>query len=103
MNTGNVLVGNIGAEGRQMDYTVIGDHVNLASRIEGLTRKYHTHILISEYTLSKIRADIESGLFSGVEIRGLGKEKVRGREHPVAIYEVRRSSGARSFITEPSE
>ncbi len=48
INTGEVIVGNIGAEGKKMDYTIIGDHVNLGSRIESLTRKYNVHILMTD-------------------------------------------------------
>jgi len=50
-----VIVGNIGAEGKKMDYTVIGDHVNLGSRVEGITRKHNVHILITEFTMNKIK------------------------------------------------
>ena len=88
VNTGEVLVGNIGAEGKKMDYTVIGDHVNLGSRVEGLTRKYGCHIVITEYTLDRLRESIRDGKLAGLKVTGLDRVAVKGKERPVAIYEV---------------
>jgi adenylate cyclase len=84
-----VLVGNIGAQGKKMDYTIIGDHVNLGSRVEGLTRKYNVHILITEYTYERLKHAIEEGKFKDVEFREVEKVQVKGKEIPVTIYEVR--------------
>lgn len=88
INTGEVIVGNIGAEGKKMDYTVIGDHVNLGSRVESLTRKYDGHILITEFTLERIREAIEKSAIGHVAVTGLEKVIVKGKEKPVGIYEI---------------
>ncbi len=88
INTGEVVVGNIGAEGKKMDYTVIGDHVNLGARVEGLTRKYDCHIITTQFTVDKLRDKICSGAFPGVSFTGLHPVAVKGKAQPVVIYEI---------------
>ena len=80
INTGDMVVGNMGAEGKKMDYTVIGDNVNLGARLEGLTRKYNNHIIISEFTYEKVK--------STVQVNELGSVTVKGKEKPVVIYDL---------------
>lgn len=101
INTGEVLVGNIGAEGRKMDYTVIGDHVNLGARLESLTRKYNVHIIISNFTLDKIRGSVKTGDLYRISVKGLDRVVVKGKKKPVEIYEVGCiEDGSESNITE---
>ena len=108
INTGEVLVGNIGAEGKKMDYTMIGDHVNLAARAEGLTRKFSVSVVITEHTavrlkplLDKARIDELLGHVGRVDLRRLATVKVKGKAEPVGIYGLTsRGHGEASVVTE---
>ncbi|MFH0788988.1 MAG: CHASE2 domain-containing protein [Pseudomonadota bacterium] len=102
LNSGEVLVGNIGVEGKKMDYTVIGDHVNLASRVESLTRSYYADLLITRFTLEKVETLIKTSALGHLSLRGRGKATVKGREGEVEIFEVKALSPGRENVLEPS-
>ena len=79
INSGIATIGEMGSKGRA-DYTIIGDNVNLASRLESLNKIYHSNVIISSYTLEKLSNDYI--------IRELDLVRVKGKEKPVNIYEV---------------
>ena len=79
LNTDTIVSGNIGSP-KRMDYTLIGDGVNLASRIESLCKQYHASILISENTYKRLKGTYR--------IREVDRVQVKGKTHNVGIYEV---------------
>jgi len=88
LNTGDVLVGNIGSADKKMDYTIIGDHVNLGARVETLTRKYDSRVLITEFTYEKIRHLVEEGKLYRVDMKEMDTVKVKGKDIPVKIFSI---------------
>jgi PAS domain S-box-containing protein len=81
LNTGPLMLGTVGGENR-MDGTVISDAVNLASRVEGLTKIYHTPLLITEQCYLKLVDPLQ------YEIRVIDAVKVKGKSEVVTIYEI---------------
>jgi adenylate cyclase len=79
INTGPMIAGNIGSDAI-MSYTVIGDAVNLGSRLESLNKQYGTRIIISEATRER--------LSQSYQLRPLGDVVVKGKTQPVAIFEL---------------
>ena len=86
INYGTVTVGNIGTE-KKMDYTVIGDMVNVASRLEGLTKRYHQPLLITEMLKEKIDGAVANRIVDSVA--------VKGRRGGIRIYAVRKDPSER--------
>mgnify|MGYP001813677335 CR=1 FL=1 len=79
INTDSIVTGNIGSS-KRMDFTMIGDGVNLASRLEGACKIYGTQIIISELTRKRLK-----GIYA---LRELDRIIVKGKTRPVSIYEV---------------
>ncbi|MCB9538142.1 MAG: adenylate/guanylate cyclase domain-containing protein [Myxococcales bacterium] len=79
LNSGPALVGNMGSE-RRFEYTMLGDTVNLAARLEGTNAQYGTRILCGEATAARVGA--------GVVLREVDRVQVKGRSRAVQVYEV---------------
>lgn len=79
LNTGDMIVGNMGGLGR-FDYTVIGDSVNLAARLESANKQYHTRLMIGEQTYTMVSDQVIA--------RELDKLVVVGKTEPVTVYEL---------------
>ncbi|WCL48726.1 adenylate/guanylate cyclase domain-containing protein [Leptospira sp. GIMC2001] len=79
LNSGPAVVGNMGSSHR-MEYTCMGDTINLGSRLEGSNKMYGTNIIISEYTYEKVKDKVIA--------RELDLVKVKGKTQPVRIYEL---------------
>ena len=79
LNTDKIVAGNIGSQ-KRMDYTMIGDGVNLAARLESACKQYSAHILISEYTIAKLKGTYRTRYIDDVV--------VKGKTEPVGVFEV---------------
>ncbi|MDD4151391.1 MAG: adenylate/guanylate cyclase domain-containing protein [Candidatus Gracilibacteria bacterium] len=80
INFGDAIIGNIGREGRKMEFTALGDSVNLASRLEGVNKFYGTSICVSEFVYIEVKEQFE--------FRYLDKIRVKGKNEPINIYEL---------------
>ncbi len=88
LSTGNVTVGNMGSRLR-FDYTVMGDSVNLGSRLESLNKEYGTHIIVPKFTHEDIKNDFT--------FRELDKIRVKGKKVPIRIFELMGERGDHSL------
>ncbi len=82
VNTGKAIVGNIGGK-RKYDYTILGDNVNLGSRLEGLTKKYQIHVIVSEGTVNAFVEDKKHSII----FRQIDTITVKGKSEPIKIYQ----------------
>ena len=88
INTGDMVVGNMGSQMR-FDYSLLGDNVNLGSRLEGINKEYGTKILISQSTQSLISNKLVTRFIDTVA--------VKGKEKGVRIYELRETPAPTEF------
>lgn len=98
INTGDIVVGNMGSAMR-MNYTMMGDPVNLAARLEAAGKQYGVYTLVSEYTLAAEFADENGGtvrLMDLVETRFIDTIAVVGKSEPVRVYELWGMKGDRT-------
>jgi adenylate cyclase len=79
LNTDNIVSGNIGSP-KRMNYTLIGDGVNLAARLESACKQYHAKLLISEHTKAKLKGTYR--------MREVDHVVVKGKTEPVGVWEV---------------
>lgn len=79
INTGEAVIGNIGSS-HLMEYTAVGDTVNIASRLQALTKEFNSPIIISEFVKSKLN--------DRIPVTSLGKIKLRGKEQEIEIFKV---------------
>jgi adenylate cyclase len=84
VNTGIAVAGNMGTA-EIFNFTILGDCVNLASRLEGVNKEYHTRTIVGEDTWMRVRRDFEA--------RELDRIRVKGKQQPIAIYELLAEAG----------
>ncbi len=80
INLGEAVIGNIGVAGRKMEYTVIGDNVNITFRILEQTRIFDRTLIVTKSHFSRVRNLIDA--------EDLGEIKLKGKKEPVALYAV---------------